>query len=253
MHEYVKHPNYPLPEPIAHRGYSAKHPENTMAAVEAAIVVGFNSVELDVQVTSDGVMVLLHDEDLYRVTGSRALVEQTEWAEISRLRVDGTDPIPRFEEVMSSWPDLRVVIDLKSDSVVPPLLRFLGSSSCWHRVCTGTYGGKGMAALKAEFGDKLCTALPMREMMRLRFASYGLPTWRFSDDCIQAPPQRHRMTILDRRFVKAAHARDLPIQAWTINARDKMNHLLDIGVDAIMTDEAEILKAVMIERGIWRD
>ena len=61
------------------------------------------------------------------------------------------------------------------------------------------------------------------------------------------------MRILDKRFVRAAHARDLPIQAWTINDRDQMHHLLNIGVDAIMTDEAEVLKAVMLERGVWHE
>lgn len=61
-----------------------------------------------------------------------------------------------------------------------------------------------------------------------------------------------RVRVVDRRFVRTAHARGLQVHVWTVNGADRMRALLDLGVDGIMTDQLETLRAVFTERGLWR-
>ncbi|MEO1250371.1 MAG: glycerophosphodiester phosphodiesterase family protein, partial [Pseudomonadota bacterium] len=70
-------------------------------------------------------------------------------------------------------------------------------------------------------------------------------------NCAQVPPRSHGLPVVDRLFVNAAHRRGLKVHVWTINDRNEMNRLIDIGVDGIMTDETNMLRDVLVERALW--
>ncbi|MCY4542153.1 MAG: glycerophosphodiester phosphodiesterase [Rhodobacteraceae bacterium] len=253
MHNFLEHHSHPLPEPIAHRGYSARFPENTMAAFSAAVDLGYRCLETDVHVTADGTLVAFHDSELDRVADSQGRIEDMSWSDLRRVKVGGSEPIPRFAELLATWPDMRFIIDPKEDSSVEPLHRALTQADCWDRVCVGSFSDRRLHWLREQAGPKLCTSAGPKEITFLRFASYGLPIPSVAANCVQAPLRRHGLSVLDKSFVSAAHSRGLPVQAWTINSRKTMEHLLDIGVDGIMTDEAELLKKVFMRRSLWRD
>ena len=78
------------------------------------------------------------------------------------------------------------------------------------------------------------------EVLRLRLASFGVPSGGFSADCAQVPPTHRGLTVIDERLVSAAHARGIPVHAWTINEREEIERLLALGVDGIVTDEVEL-------------
>ena len=124
-HPFLRHPGHPLPAAIAHRGYSARYPENTMAAFAAAVELGYRVVETDVHATADNVLVVFHDSRLDRLTDRRGLLSEKNWPELCRVRVGGREPIPRLEDLLKTWDDLRVNIDPKQDSAVGPLLDVL--------------------------------------------------------------------------------------------------------------------------------
>jgi glycerophosphoryl diester phosphodiesterase len=69
--------------------------------------------------------------------------------------------------------------------------------------------------------------------------------------CVQVPLRTRGITIVDERFVRAAHCRGLPVHVWTIDDPAEMNRLLDLGVDGIMTDQPEVLRTVLQSRGSW--
>jgi len=69
--------------------------------------------------------------------------------------------------------------------------------------------------------------------------------------CVQVPPSFGRVPLVDGRFVAAAHDYGLPVHVWTIDEADAMERLLDLGVDGIMTDRPEVLRAVLVRRGQW--
>ena len=94
-------------------------------------------------------------------------------------------------------------------------------------------------------------------MVRLRAASWGIPTGKLSADCAQVPPRQPligglSIPVVDAAFLRAAHARGMPVQVWTVNDDAEMQRLLDLGADGIMSDRVTALKGVFERRGLWR-
>lgn len=250
-HPFLEHAWLPGPLPIAHRGYSARFPENTYEAYEAAYNLGYRYLETDVHATADGKLVAFHDDDLDRVTESTGRISALEWNEIRRIKVGGTAHIPLLQDLFLSWPDARFIIDPKEDSAVEPLFGVLKETDVWDRVCVGSFSDQRLDWLRNEAGPKLCTSMGPNELLRMRLASVGLPFQNIRAMCVQAPLRHRGLPVITRRFLNAVHKRGLSVQAWTINDRATMERLLDLGIDAIMSDESDLLKSVFMERGYW--
>jgi glycerophosphoryl diester phosphodiesterase len=185
------------------------------------------------------------------VTDRKGRIAELDWAEVAQARVHGREPIPRLDELLASWPDLRINIDPKADGAVRPLVRTLGWPAILARVCVGSFSGRRLATMRAELGPDLCTSMAPGEVVRLRLASLGLPATSFAAAAAQVPVRQYGLPVVDRRFVQAAHARGLRVHVWTINDADTMARLLDLGVDGIMSDKIALLKAVFTDRGLW--
>ncbi|MDP6811961.1 MAG: glycerophosphodiester phosphodiesterase [Alphaproteobacteria bacterium] len=239
------------PVAIAHRGSSGDHPENTMIAFADAVAQGYRYVETDVHATRDGVLVAFHDHRLDRVTDRAGAIAELDWGEVRQARVHGREPIPRFEEVAEAWPDLRLNIDPKADGAVAPLIAALGRPGVLDRVCVGSFASRRLRELRRALGPDLCTSMAPGEVARLRLASLGWPARSFAADCVQVPPRKYGLPVIDGRFVQAAHRRGLKVHVWTVNERAAMEWLLDLGVDGIMTDRTALLKSVFEARGLW--
>ena len=78
-----------------------------------------------------------------------------------------------------------------------------------------------------------------------------MPVGRLAGDCAQVPIEHGRWTVVERRFVQAAHRRGLQVHVWTIDDPDEMHALLDLGVDGIMTYRPSVLREVYRSRGVW--
>lgn len=239
------------PIAFAHRGGTSAAPENTMAAFQDAVDLGYTHVETDVHVTSDGVTVAFHDNDLERTCGIRGRIEETSWGVLSRARVDGREPIPRLEEVLSTWPDLRVNIDCKTTDAEGPLLDLLRSFDCLERICFGSFSDARLGRFRAHFGGRLCTSTGPREVARLVLASRlgGLFRGDTTALAAQVPERQGPVRVVTRRFVEACHAAGMQVHVWTVNNALDMHRLLDLGVDGIMSDETRVLRDVMAARG----
>ena len=242
------------PVAIAHRGSAARHPENTMAAFQDAVDLGYRYIETDVHATRDGILVAFHDDRLDRVTDARGRISDLDWAEVSQARVHGREAIPLFDELLAAWPDLKINIDPKADDAVRPLIQALARPGVLPRVCVGSFSGRRLATVRAALGPKLCTSMGPGEVVRLRLSSLGLPGFSSSVPlaaAAQVPLRHYGLPVLDERFVQAAHARGLKVHVWTINDGDTITRLLDLGVDGIMSDETALLKDVFAARGLW--
>jgi len=239
------------PVAIAHRGSAASHPENTMAAFQDAVDLGYDYIETDVHATRDGRLVAFHDDRLDRVTDRQGRIADLDWAEVSQARVQGKQPIPLFEELLSAWPDLRINIDPKGNAAVHPLVEVLRRPGVLDRVCAGSFSGRRLATLRSILGAGLCTSMGPGEVVRLRLKSLGLPAGKFAAEAAQVPLRHYGLPVIDRRFVETAHDHGLKVHVWTINDRATMTRLLDLGVDGIMSDETALLKAVFMEHGLW--
>jgi glycerophosphoryl diester phosphodiesterase len=234
------------PIAFAHRGADPGL-ENTLAAVDQVVALGFGYLETDVRATADGVAVLLHDPTLDRTTDRTGAVRTLTWAEVARARVGGTQPVARLEDLLGSYPALRVNLDVKAPAAVGPLVGAVRRTGAVDRVCVGSFHDRSLARVRAALGPALCTSLGPREVLALRLGRLRTPV----AGCAQVPPRLGRVPVIDARFVAAARARQLPVHAWTINDPAEMERLLDLGVTGIMTDDAPALRAVLVRRGAW--
>ena len=105
---------------FAHRGDHLSGPENTMAAFEGAVALGYRYLETDIHCSRDGYLLAFHDESLDRVTDRTGRIAEMDYAEIQKARVAGEHPIPSLEDLLTAFPDTFINIDMKADATVAP-------------------------------------------------------------------------------------------------------------------------------------
>ena len=232
---------------FAHRGGMSEAPENTLAAFQHAVDLGYTFLETDVHLTADGVLVAFHDVDLERTCGVKNNIHDLTWEQLSSVRVDGTHPIPRFIDLLDAFPDARFNVDCKSDDALQPLISLLSDRDCLQRICVGSFSDRRLRAVRKAFGTGVCTSLGPVETTCL---TTGAPTPQIAY-AAQVPPNAGKLPLVTERFVARAHRRGLQVHVWTINDPEEMERLLDLGVDGIMTDQPEVLKAVLQRRSLW--
>ncbi len=246
--------DWPGPIAFAHRGGASEAPENTMPAFEHAVRLGYRYIETDVHVTADGVLLAFHDDHLDRVTDGTGEIAALPWAHVRSALVDGREPIPRFEDLLGAWPDLRVNVDPKHDAAVEPLADVIRRMGAVDRVCVGAFSDKRIARLQELVGPALCTSMGPRQVSRLVAKSRRLPgAGTLTAPCAQIPTHQGPLPMVTEPLVATAHRLGVQVHVWTIDDRAEMHRLLDLGVDGIMTDRPQDLKALLIERGEWHD
>jgi glycerophosphoryl diester phosphodiesterase len=222
-----------------------------MSAFAAAVGLGYRYVETDVHATADGVLLAFHDHTLDRVTDRTGDICALPYAEVRQARL-GAEAIPRFEELLGTWPDLRIHVDAKHLAAAAPLVAAINRTNAHDRVCIGSFSDRTVRALRRLAGDRICTWMGRAEIFALRLASLGVPVPPSVAGCTQVPVRQGRLPLVDKRFVATARRRQVGVHVWTINDRETMEWLLDLGVDAILSDRPTLLKQVFTERGLWK-
>jgi glycerophosphoryl diester phosphodiesterase len=261
-HPFLDHDG---PIAFAHRGGAEEAPENTMPAFEAAVALGYRYLETDVHVTRDGVVVAFHDARLDRVTDRTGAIAELPIAEVlaadagHRFSPDGGRSfpfrgrgvgVPRLDELLDRWPQVRINIDPKDDRCVEPLAAVVDRLDAWGRVCFGSFSDARLRRIRMLGRGRACTSMGPRAIAIARALAAAGWVPRQGADCIQAPPRRGRISIVTRRFVRAAHRTGLPVHVWTVDDPAAMDELLELGVDGIMTDRPRVLLDVLAGRDI---
>lgn len=248
-HPYLDHPG---PIAFAHRGGAADGLENTLLQFRRAVAAGYRYIETDVHTTADGRLVAFHDATLDRVSDGGGRIADLPWAEVSRARVAGKEPIPLFEELLETFPEVRWNVDLKAESSLMPFLELVERTNAWDRICVGSFSEARVVRAQRLAGPRLATSYGTRGVLNLRLRSWGVPAaLRRSAVAAQVPEAQSGIQVVDHRFVRTAHARGLQVHVWTVNEAEHMHRLLDLGVDGIMTDHIDTLRKVMEDRGVW--
>ncbi|MEV0189848.1 glycerophosphodiester phosphodiesterase [Kitasatospora purpeofusca] len=253
MHPFLDHPG---PLAFAHRGGDLGRPENSLAAFEAAVALGYRYLETDVHATADGVLVAFHDSRLDRVTDRTGVLAELPWRTVREARIGGTEPVPLLEDLLDAFPEARFNIDVKAAPAVGPLVEAVRRTGAWDRVCVGGFSDARLAAVRAAAGPRLATSLGPREVARLRLRSLAGPLGRgggapWAGTCAQVPERHKGIRVVDRAFVRAAHRLGLQVHVWTVDDATRIRALLDLGVDGIMADRIDVLRDVLRERGCW--
>lgn len=245
---------------FAHRG-GAYHPdleglENTMAAFRHAVDLGYRYLETDVHVTADGVLLAFHDAVLDRVTDRVGSLAGSTFKEVRAARVAGREEIPRLDDLLDTFPETLFNIDLKADGAVQPLARMIEQRAVWDRVLVGSFSPRRLEGFRRASGGRVATSAHPWEVVAFRL----LPSSRLADRltrgrpvAFQVPHRRGPLTVVTPGFVRRARAAGKHVHVWTVDDPDEMHLLLDRGVDGLMTDRTDILKAVLQRRGLWKE
>jgi glycerophosphoryl diester phosphodiesterase len=257
--------DHPRPIAIAHRGGAEELPENTLAAFDAAVALGYRHLETDAHLSSDGVVFSFHDHILDRITDRRGRLREVSAAVIAEADAgyhfspDGASHplrgaglrIPTMEQLLTRWQHVFVNIDVKSDAVVEPLTRLLAELDAFDRVCIGSFSDDRLRRVRRLTRGRVCTSMGPAGVTAAWMGSRAGRMPRLRADCLQVPVRARRMVIVDRRFVDAAHRAGLQVHVWTVDDAAEMTRMLDLGVDAIMTDRPRLLRDVLTARGEW--
>lgn len=248
MHPYLRHGGILA---FAHRGGALEAPENTMKAFEYAVGLGYSYIETDAYATRDGVLLSFHDDRLDRVTDRKGLIGELDYADVREARIGGAEPIPLLEELLSTWPKLKINIDPKHDGAVGPLIDLLRRLRALDRVCIGSFSDSRLERVRSAFGVEVCTSMGPREAARFWLAKRRIPVGRFKANCAQLPIKQGPARLVDRSAVAAAERHGLQLHVWTIDDEAEMRRLMAIGVHGIMTDRPSLLRRVLISESRW--
>lgn len=258
------HPWFETAGPIglAHRG-GALHPanagrENTLAAFRTAVDLGYRYLETDVHATADGTLVAFHDTVLDRVTDRAGAIADLPWARVSEASVGG-EPVPTMDAVLEELPDARFNVDVKDDRAVDPLVDCLRRHDALDRVCVASFSDRRLRRVRAALGPRVATSAGPIGVGVTRLTPRLLDRWLRSPALALQIPTHQRIPLrggrpltielVTDRLVRRAHAAGRHVHVWTIDDRDEMHRLLDLGVDGIVSDRIEVLADVLAERG----
>lgn len=237
------------PVGYAHRGFALDGAENTMRAFRAAYQLGFRQLETDIRLTADGVPVLFHDPVLDRLTNQTGLLRRRSWPELAELKVTGAEPIPRLTELLTEFADCFINLDLKVDEAIGPTLDALRQTGAFHRVRVASFAHRRLLTIRQAAGPAVASALTPAEVAALLAGRTDrLPLGTDLAAQIPVPPGPSRLLP---RLIRQAHRHGIQVHAWTVNDPARQRWLLDLGVDAIITDRVDLLRTVLIERRQW--
>jgi glycerophosphoryl diester phosphodiesterase len=242
----------------AHRGAAAERPENTMPAFERALEIGVDALEMDVQCTRDGHLIVAHDDTATRTTGRPVAWADLDLAEVGRLDAGwgfvapgGARPFaghgivaPTFERVLDAFPGVRINVDLKGARAVALMLELVQRKRAADRVTLASFRLRTLvAARRRGFAGE--TALSQGEVASL----LGLPAmlWRqlpFTGTAAQVPVRAGALRFDRAAFIAKCHSIGLRVDFWTIDDRDQAARLLELGADGIMTNDPGAIRSL---------
>ncbi|GAB3584544.1 glycerophosphodiester phosphodiesterase [Calidifontibacter terrae] len=240
---------------MAHRGFSRDGLENTLQAFAAAVDLGYSYVETDVHVTADGVLVSFHDDTLDRVSDGSGMIRDLPWAQVREAKI-GNEPIPLMDDLFAAWPALRLNIDCKHVSAAPALAAAIEKHAAHDRVLVASFDDATREQVLKGLSRPVATSAGSARTRQAVLASKAhlRPVVRQAlgpVDALQVPHRQGRITVVTRSLVEAAHRLGKQVHVWTVNEPSEMHELLDLGVDGLISDRADLLKTVLLERGQW--
>jgi len=257
---------------IAHAGAQGHAPPNTLAAFEAALELGADTLEMDLQLTADGEVATIHDATVDRTTDGSGPVRGMTLEALQTLDAgagwqdeDGATPFAgrgvrhaSLREVLDRFPDTPLVVELKTDAgpaLVQPVLDLLAEFGRDDgTVVVASFDEDYLAPVRAQAPD-VPTNMPESETYGFYVRQLaGLhPWWQPPGEVFQVPERFDGRLVVTPRFTRAAERLGVEVQVWTVNDPEQMHRLLDAGAHGLLTDypdrAVEVLEQRAAERG----
>lgn len=243
------------PRVLAHRGLvlptsTAEIADNTLASITAAVEAGAEYVETDCHLTSDGHVVLFHDATLARVAGDPRPVATVSLAELTGL-METRGGLLTLEQALERFATVRFNLDIKAVLAAEPAGRTVAPHAERTLVTSFSDANRQRALSFATSVAGRPATSPgrngiLRVLLALASRSRGLIDRAFVGfDALQIPERQGGLRVLSPRLLDEAHHRGVEVHVWTINDPQRMTELVQLGVDGIVTDRADVALRVL--------
>jgi len=248
---------------IAHRGGRSLGPENTLYTYQRAMALGVDVLEIDVHLTKDNHLAVIHDKTVDRTTDGSGTVANYNLADLQKLdagyrwSADIKNPfplrgkglkIPSLAEVFQAFPQIRVNIEIKDSdpAAISSLCRTIQDHHMAPKVMIASFDAGALKNFRAACPGVATSAGASDAMLFYVLQKMHLESaYSPEAQALQVPPTYGDLQVVTKRFVEAAHARNLKVHVWTVNETDSMKKFMQMGVDGIMTDYPQrLLEAI---------
>jgi glycerophosphoryl diester phosphodiesterase len=244
---------------IAHRGGGGQWPGETLFAFRNA--VNADVLEMDVRITSDDKLVLMHNASVDNTTNGVGLVRSMKLADIQKLDAgykwtnDGgvTFPfrgkgiyVPTLEETLQEFKPKPMNIEIKGwhpikgERFASQFCELLASTGMEDKVLVASFHTDILRTIR-RLSTKIATSAATFDLFKFVLGSKLGKTPKVETEAIQIGSEILNMRVIDQKLLRSVHAAGLPLHAWTINERTEMRRLIDLGVDGIITDFPDLL------------
>lgn len=245
-----------LPRVLAHRGLAIGAPENTLLAFATATAAGASYLETDVHASRDGIAVISHDPDLLRLTGREIRVGDLTLSELERIDLGDGQSFCSLASALDTFPEARFNIDIKSADAAAPAARAILDAGATARVLVTSFSDRRRRAALRRLPSVATSAAALPLAIAVAATAVGLlevaRVVLRGAGAVQVP-ERWRLgpcavRIVTPRFVRGMHRIGVEVHVWTINDPADMRRLLDLGVDGLVTDRADVALMLIRER-----
>jgi glycerophosphoryl diester phosphodiesterase len=237
---------------FAHRGASGYYPENTMLSFRKALEMNCTGIETDVQMTSDGLLVLMHDEKINRTTNGSGYIRDYTYKELKKMNAGSwfdkrfkNTVIPLAEELLelTKLKDIFINLELKTDiiwykNIEEKVIELINKLNMNDRVIISSFNHKSLMLCK-EIDSTIKTAV----LYKRRFSKPETFASVSNADAIHPP----FYAIRSKNFVKSLKDKGFMINSWTVNSYNNMELLIERGIDGIITDFPDMLNEILTE------
>jgi glycerophosphoryl diester phosphodiesterase len=248
---------------FAHRGGALLAPENTMPAIDNGMRLGADGLEIDVQLSADGIPVVIHDRTLDRTTDRTGPVQAMTAAELAAVdagfhfkkgdaypfRGQGIG-IPTLDAVLAKHRDARIIVEMKGGE--PDLARAVAAAvrraDAVERICVGSFHQPSIDTIRAEHPE-IVTSASQEEARWTLHRSWVRWPWVRERKWVafQVPERAGRLRVVTPNFIRHVHREGHAVQVWVVNTRADMHRLLDWGIDGIISDVPDLAVAARDE------
>ena len=227
--------------PIAHRGGTEVAFENTYEAFADAYALGYRWFETDVQISKDGLLYTIHDNNLKRIVGINININQLNSEDLDQILISGKHRIPRLDLLLRKFPNVTFNLDAKNINAAKALVKLLNSNKSFQNVCLGSFSFKTMNYIRKFLKRDLPMSFSQWEVFLL------ILNIKFNKDAIynasylQIPKSYLGYSLISKKLLAYCKKNGIKVHVWTINEGNEMKKLIRIGVDGIMTDKCRTL------------
>ena len=242
-----------LPQTISHRGYKAKHPENTMASFQGAVAAGTHAIETDIHLSKDNVVVLSHDPDLKRCYGEKDKIIDCSWSYLSNIRTlkEPHEPMPRLADLLEylSQPHLShlwVLLDIKLDNDAPTVMHLIAQTinsvepspdRPWSdRIVLGVWAAKYLPLCTEELPGFPISHIGFSTCYARQFISVPNTSFNMLQKVLFGP--------IGASFIRDVKKAGRPIYDWTVNDANLMKWSIQKELDGVITDDPKMFNEI---------